>query len=116
AVARGAWGEDLSRAGLVTLDAHLDLREGVSNGAPVRRLLEAGLDGRRVVQIGVADFTNSVAYARRAAEAGITLIHRDELHRRPNGAVMAEDVENAGAPRGPNHVDLDVDVFTRTAA
>lgn len=116
AVARGAWGEDLSRAGLVTLDAHLDLREGVSNGAPVRRLLEAGLDGRRVVQIGVADFTNSVAYARRAADAGITLIHRDELHRRPIGEVMAEAFEIAGAAGGPIHVDLDVDVCDRSVA
>src|SRR5690606_41280361 len=98
AVARGAWGEDLSRAGLVTLDAHLDLRDGVSNGSPVRRLLEAGLDGRRVVQIGVADFANSVAYARGAADAGITLIHRDELHRRPLPEAMAGAREIAGAP------------------
>ena len=116
AVARGAWGEDISRAGLVTLDAHLDLRDGVSNGSPVRRLLEAGLDGRRVVQIGIADFANSVAYARRAADAGITLIHRDELHRRPITEVMAEALEIAGAAGGPVHVDLDVDVCDRAVA
>ena len=33
--------------GLITLDAHFDLRDGVSNGSPVRRLVEGGLDGRR---------------------------------------------------------------------
>lgn len=115
-VALGAWGEDLGCAGLVTLDAHLDLRDGVSNGSPVRRLLEAGLDGRRVVQIGIADFANSVAYARRAAAAGITLIHRDELHRRPIAEVMAEALDIAGAAGGPIHVDLDVDVCDRAVA
>lgn len=115
-VALGAWGDDIGRAGLVTLDAHLDLRDGVSNGSPVRRLLEAGLDGRRVVQIGIADFANSVAYARRAADAGITLIHRDELHRRPIDAVMSEALEIAGAAGGPVHVDLDVDVCDRSVA
>nr|MDQ2698496.1 arginase family protein [Actinomycetota bacterium] len=116
AVARGAWGEDIARAGLVTLDAHLDLRDGTSNGSPVRRLLEAGLDGRRVVQIGIADFANSVAYSCRAAEHGITVIHRDELHRRPIHEVMAEALEIAGAAGGPVHVDLDVDVCDRAVA
>ncbi len=116
AVARGAWGEDLSRAGLVTLDAHFDLRDGISNGSPVRRLLEAGLDGRRVVQIGIADFANSVDYARRAADHGITVIHRDELHHRPIHDVMAEALEIAGAGGGPIHVDLDVDVCDRAVA
>jgi len=116
AVALGAWGDDLARAGLVTLDAHLDLRDGVSNGSPVRRLLEAGLDGRRVVQVGIADFANSVDYARRAAEHGITVVHRDELHRRPIHDVMAEALEIAGAGGGPIHVDLDVDVCDRAVA
>jgi len=116
AVARGAWGDDLARAGLVTLDAHFDLRDGVSNGSPVRRLLEAGLDGRRVVQIGIADFANSVDYARRAADHGITVVHRDELHWRPIQDVMAEALDIAGAGGGPIHVDLDVDVCDRAVA
>src|SRR5690349_14901659 len=38
-------------AGLVTLDAHHDLRDGVSNGSPVRQLIEAGMAGSAVVQI-----------------------------------------------------------------
>ena len=80
ATALGAWGGDLATAGLVTIDAHYDLRDGVSNGSPVRRLVEAGLDPHRIVQIGIADFANSAAYARRAADLGITVIHRDELH------------------------------------
>ena len=78
-----------ARAGLITLDAHFDLRDGVSNGSPVRRLIEDGLDPRRIVQIGIADFANSVAYARRAADYGITVIGLDDVRRRGAADVMA---------------------------
>ena len=114
--ALGTWGSRIGTAGLVTLDAHHDLRDGISNGSPVRRLVEAGLDGTRVVQVGIADFANSAAYAARAADYGITVIHRDELHRRPMADVMAEALEIAGAAGGPVHVDLDVDVCDRSVA
>lgn len=116
ATALGAWGDGLDRAGLVTLDAHYDLRDGISNGSPVRRLVEAGLDPARIVQIGIADFANSAEYARRARELGITVIHRDELHGRAPAEVMAEALEIAGAAGGPVHLDLDVDVCDRSVA
>lgn len=116
ATALGAWGDDLGRAGLVTIDAHYDLRDGVSNGSPVRRLVEAGLDPSRIVQVGIQDFANSAAYARRAAELGITVIHRDELHRRPPADVMAEALEVAGSAGGPVHLDVDVDACDRSVA
>lgn len=115
-VATAVWQEQIATAGLVTLDAHFDLRDGISNGSPVRRLLADGLDGRRVVQIGIADFVNSNEYAQRAQDAGITVIHRDELHRRPIADVMAEALAIAGAAGGPIHVDLDVDVCDRAIA
>ncbi|WP_314149573.1 arginase family protein [uncultured Leifsonia sp.] len=114
--ALGSFGDELPTAGLITLDAHHDLRDGISNGSPVRRLVEAGLDGRRIVQVGIADFANSAAYSRRAAEYGITVVHRDDLHRRPIDDVMAEALAVAGAAGGPVHVDLDVDVCDRSVA
>ncbi|WP_395244618.1 arginase family protein [Agromyces sp. MMS24-K17] len=113
-VALAAFGDDRARAGLVTLDAHYDLRDGRSNGSPVRRLVEAGLDPSRIVQVGIADFANSAEYARRARDLGITVVHRDELHRRPIDDVMAEAFAVAGAAGGPVHVDLDVDVCDRS--
>lgn len=116
ATALGAWGDDLATAGLVTIDAHYDLRDGVSNGSPVRRLIEAGLDPKRIVQIGIADFANSVAYATRAADLGITVIHRDELHGRRPADVMAEALAIAGAAGGPVHLDVDVDACDRSVA
>jgi formiminoglutamase len=114
--ALGRMGDGLAAGGLVTLDAHHDLRDGVSNGSPVRRLIEAGLDGGRVVQIGIADFANSAEYAARAADYGITVVHRDALMLRPMADVMAEALELAASGGGPVHVDLDVDVCDRSVA
>jgi formiminoglutamase len=113
-VARGAWGSDIGAAGLVTLDAHHDLRDGETNGSPVRRLIDAGLSGTRVVQVGIADFSNSREYAARARDLGITVVTRDALRRRPMADVMVEALWAAGAGGGPVHVDLDVDVCDRS--
>lgn len=116
AVMRGVAGDDLARAGLVTLDAHHDLRDGVSNGSPVRRLVEAGLNGRRVVQIGIADWANSGFYAERARRLGITVVPREELSTRPVSEILREAIDLAGAAGGPVYVDLDVDVCDRAVA
>lgn len=113
-VARSRW--DDRPPGLITLDAHHDLRDGHSNGSPVRELIEAGLSGRRVVQIGIAEFTNSRAYAQRAADLGITVVPREALHHRPMADVMTEALELAGSGGGPVHLDLDVDVCDRSVA
>lgn len=115
-VMRGRFGEGLPGAGLITLDAHHDLRDGVSNGSPVRRLVEAGLDGRRIVQIGIADFSNSAEYAARARDLGITVITRGALRTRPIADAMQEALELAGSGSAGVHVDLDVDVCDRAVA
>lgn len=116
ATACGAWGDQRETAGLITLDAHFDLRDGVSNGSPVRRLVEAGLNPTHVVQIGIADFANSAAYVQRARDWGITIIHRDECERRDMADIMSEALDIAGHGGGPIHVDLDVDVCDRAVA
>ena len=113
AVARGVFGTDLSNAGLITLDAHHDLRDGISNGSPVRRLIEAGLNPKRIVQIGIADFSNSPAYSQRAQELGIRVIARSELRRRSVEDIWAEAISIAGAGSAGVHVDFDVDVCDR---
>ncbi|WP_349428050.1 agmatinase family protein [Microbacterium sp. LWS13-1.2] len=111
AVTQGA-----AAGGLITIDAHFDLRDGVSNGSPVRRLVEDGLDPRRVVQLGIADFANSVAYAQRAADLGITVVTMDDLRQRGAADVVAEALEMAGAEGGGVHLDIDVDVCDRSVA
>jgi formiminoglutamase len=105
---RALSGGDYSNFGLVTLDAHLDMRDGVSNGSPVRQLLEDGLDGHHVVQVGLADFSNSPAYARRAHDAGVTVISRDVVHHEPVEEAARRAVAIAGA--GGRHVYVDIDM------
>lgn len=105
-----------SAAGLVTVDAHHDLRDGVSNGSPVRRLVEAGMPGSRIVQLGIEPLANSRAYRARADELGITVVTRDELRHRPLADFMAEALYVAADGGGPVHVDLDVDVCDRAVA
>lgn len=100
--------------GLVTLDAHHDIRDGISNGSPVRQLIESGV--QKVVQIGIEPLANSREYAQRAADLGITVVLRDELRRRPLDDVMAEALELAGSGGRTVHVDLDVDVCDRSVA
>lgn len=115
-VGLATFGDDIATAGLITFDAHHDLREGVSNGSPVRRLIEAGLDPKRIVQIGIADFANSAHYRKLADSLGITVIHRDDLHERAMSDVVAAALSVAGAGGGPVHVDVDVDVCDRSVA
>jgi formiminoglutamase len=107
---------DLSKIGLITFDAHHDLRDGNSNGSPIWRLIEAGLPGENIVQIGLSDFANSGSYARRAKEAGITTIHRAELRNRKMIDVVAQALEIAGAGGREIYVDIDVDVCDRSVA
>jgi formiminoglutamase len=112
---RALSGGDYSNFGLVTLDAHLDMRDGRSNGSPVRQLLEDGLDGHHVVQVGVADFSNSPAYARRAHDAGVTVISRDVLHHEPVEEAARRAVAIAGAGGRHVYVDIDMDAADRMA-
>jgi formiminoglutamase len=112
AAALGVFGADLENASLITLDAHHDLRDGVSNGSPVRRLIEAGLNPANIVQIGINDFSNSAEYAALARELGITVISRTELDQ--IGMADACRSALATAASGPIFVDLDVDVCDRS--
>jgi arginase family enzyme len=113
-VATGMWGSRINNAGLITFDAHHDLRDGKSNGSPVQRLVQAGLNGRNIVQIGIADFSNSPQYAQRARDYGITVIPRSQLRDRSAQSVVAQALEIAGSAGGPIHVDFDVDVCDRS--
>jgi formiminoglutamase len=69
-----ALGVPLARVGLITLDAHFDLREtddGPMNGNPIRCLLEDGLPGPNICQIGLAPFANTARMHADACAAGI---------------------------------------------
>ena len=106
----------LNRAGVLTLDAHFDLRDtdgGLNNGNPIQALLDDGMPGSHISQIGLAPFANTRkahAKARRAgiavhtlaacAEHGLVSLVRDELER------LSELCDTI-------YVDFDIDVIDR---
>lgn len=114
----GLLGPDLSGAGLVTLDAHHDVRhldDGPRNGTPVRGLLADGLPGTNVVQVGIGAFTNSATYAGWCADQGIKSITAAEVHDRGIGACVDDAFEHLGHCERL-YVDLDIDVVDAAAA
>ena len=109
-------GMPLDRVGLITLDAHFDMRDldqGLSNGNPVRALIEDGLPGANIAQVGLASFANSAEMHRDATEAGNLVI--------TIGEVGLNGVERA-VERALQHVahceaivvDCDIDVIDRS--
>jgi formiminoglutamase len=114
-LARGLW-KDLSNIGVITFDAHHDLRDGQSNGSPIWRLIQAGLPGKNIVQIGISDFANSLEYSRRAAENGITVIDRAMMRSKSIEKIVSDALAIAGANGREIYVDVDVDVCDRSMA
>ena len=99
---------------LVTIDAHHDLRDGVSNGSPVRQLLEAGIPGSRMAQLGIEPLANSAAYRARAESSGVAVIERSALVGVALDAAMTDALDAVGGERV--HVDIDVDAADRAVA
>ncbi len=114
-----ALGLDLRDCGLLTFDAHHDLRDldhGLTDGNPIRALLDDGLPGRNVIQIGIQAFTNSRAYAQVARDEGITIVTAAEVYARGIDVVVSSALEHLAAKRKAIYIDLDVDVLDRAFA
>jgi formiminoglutamase len=109
----------LDQCGLVTLDAHLDLRDlsnGLTNGNPVRALLADGIHGENIIQIGIQPFANSRAYADVAREAGITIMTMDQVRAHNVETLLNEALEYLSGNVDTIYVDLDIDVLDRVYA
>jgi formiminoglutamase len=108
-------GLSLEKVGLITLDAHFDMRDtaaGLSNGNPVRALIEDGLPGRNIAQIGLAPFANSKAMHDDALAAGNLAVTIGEARR--EGIVAATDRALAHVAHCESLVvDCDIDVIDR---
>jgi formiminoglutamase len=103
--------KDLANARLITLDAHHDLRDGVSNGSPIRRLIDAGFNPSNIFQIGINDFSNSPEYAIYAKSIGVNVVSRSTVAE--IGIAKACEIALTDA-KGPIFVDIDVDVCDRS--
>ena len=110
-----ALGLPLQSVGLITLDAHFDMREldqGLSNGNPVRALMEDGLPGKNIAQIGLASFANTAKMHRDALDAGNLVVSIEEVRRdgiRKAVELAMEHMRNADAIV----LDCDIDVIDR---
>jgi arginase family enzyme len=109
-------GVPLEKVGLITLDAHFDMRDtsqGLGNGNPVRALREDGLPGANVVQIGLAPFANSADMHRDARDGGHLVVTIAD--------VRAEGIDRA-IGKALDHlrhceviaIDCDIDVIDRS--
>jgi formiminoglutamase len=110
-----ALGVPLDRVGLITLDAHFDMRdldEGLSNGNPVRALIEDGLPGRNVAQIGLASFANTEKMHRDAIAAGNLVIGMEEVRRDGIEKTVELAIQHM-AHADAIVVDCDIDVIDR---
>ena len=110
-----ALGLPLTTVGLITLDAHFDLREtagGLGNGNPVRALREDGLPGANIAQIGLASFANSAAMHRDATEGGHLVVTMAQVRR--DGIIQAISTALAHVAHcAAIVVDCDLDVIDR---
>jgi formiminoglutamase len=106
----------LQSAGLLTLDAHFDLRDtdlGLNNGNPIQALLDDGLPGSHISQIGLAPFANTRKAHDKARRAGIAVHTLAEC--RANGLVtlVTRELERLSALCRHIYVDFDIDIIDR---
>jgi arginase family enzyme len=108
-------GGDLEEVGLIMLDAHFDMRDtetGLSNGNPVRALLEDGLPGANIAQVGLAPFANSETMHRDATEAGNLVVTIGDVRRSGIEHAVAQALDHV-AHCDALVVDCDIDVLDR---
>ena len=108
-------GVPLDRAGLITLDAHFDMREtsvGLNNGNPVRALIEDGLPGTNIAQVGLAPFANAKAMHDDALAAGNLVVTIGEVRAQGIAAAIERALSHVAHCQAIL-VDCDIDVIDR---
>ena len=107
---------ELDDVGLITLDAHFDMRDlndGLRNGNPVRALLEDGLPGENIAQVGLAAFANSRAMHEDALEAGNLVVTIGDVRRDGIAHAVGQALDHV-AHCDALVIDCDIDVIDRS--
>ena len=108
--------DDIAKVGLITLDAHFDMRDldqGLSNGNPVRALIADGLPGANIAQVGLAPFANSRTMHEDALAAGNLVITIGEVRSAGMDRAIERALEHV-AHCDALVVDCDIDVIDRS--
>lgn len=106
----------LQRVGVLTLDAHFDLRDtdcGLTNGNPMWALLQDGLPGDHVAQIGLLPFANTKKAHQKAKDAGAYVATAAACRAQGMAAIAANALERLASRCDVIHVDFDIDVIER---
>jgi len=111
---------DLGRVGVLTFDAHHDVRTlelGRTNGNPIRGLVdEDGLPGRNVTQIGIHSFANSAEYRAYCDRVGIAVVTISDIEAGGISEVTTRALSSLSERCDAIYVDIDIDVLDRTFA
>lgn len=108
--------EALMHVGLLTLDAHFDLRDtdlGLNNGNPIQALLDDGFPGHHISQVGVAPFANTKKAHEKAKRAGISVHTLSQCHTRGLTMIIAAELERLSGICDAIYVDFDIDAIDR---
>ena len=105
---------ELGGWGLLTLDAHHDVRRyepgAVTNGSPVRALIDAGLPGSNVVQVGIHGFSNAAADRQWCLDQGVTVLGPERVDE------VGQQLDSLAQRCDRIYVDIDIDVLDRAFA
>lgn len=110
------------RLALVSVDAHLDVREYdddalLSSGTPFRRAIETPiLAGARVAMIGLRRFANSRHYLEWARGEGVWLYSVEEVERKGAGEVAREALAAVAAEADGVYLSIDLDAADAAVA
>jgi formiminoglutamase len=108
----------LQKVGVLTLDAHFDLRDtdcGLTNGNPIQALLEDGLPGEHVAQIGLLPFANTKKAHEKAKTAGIYVATAAACRAQGLEAIAENAMARLASRCDVILVDFDIDVIERPA-
>jgi len=114
-----ALGVPLDRVGVITVDAHLDLRTldtGPMNGNPIRGLLADGVLGYNIAQLGLQSFANSPAYAEVGRGAEIIQHTVEECREQGFAKLFASVLNRIAHHVDAIYVDIDLDAMDRAFA
>jgi arginase family enzyme len=118
-VVSGLAGSRLADVGVLTFDAHHDVRvldTGPRNGTPIRGLIADGLPGDQIRQIGIHSFANSAPYRRWCDEQGIGIATMADVDAEGIDHVVLRALGELAAGCEWIHVDFDIDVLDRAFA
>jgi formiminoglutamase len=106
----------LASVGVLTLDAHFDLRDtdlGLNNGNPIQALLDDGLPGSHVSQIGLAAFANTKKARDKASRNGIKFHTLSDCRDQGVPALVGLELDRLSRLCDRIYVDFDIDVIDR---